>query len=232
MIRILPACAFVLILVSAYFYLPARRLIVYKLGVSGDTTTSCCNEDILSKTGDFDESANIAFFNGKEIDYPKTSLAQNSFYSVRDSLVLGKDSDSEDERWIEVSLKEQVLRAWQGTDIVMEFPISSGLWYPTPKGDYQIWYKTRFQRMTGGSKELRTFYDLPNVPSNMFFYKGFAIHGAYWHNNFGVPMSHGCVNAPLANVAQLFEWAGPKVTEGKNIVKATDNNPGTRVYVH
>ena len=45
-------------------------------------------------------------------------------------------------------------------------------------------------------------------------------------------MSHGCVNAPLANVAQLFEWAGPKVPEGKNIVKATDNNPGTRVYVH
>ena len=86
--------------------------------------------------------------------------------------------------------------------------------------------------MSGGSKELGTYYYLPNVPNNMFFYKGYAIHGAYWHNNFGHPMSHGCVNEPLANAAQIFEWAEPVVPLGVNAVRATPENPGTRVYVH
>ncbi len=65
-----------------------------------------------------------------------------------------------------------------------------------------------------------------------FSYKGYALHGAYWHNNFGTPMSHGCVNEPLANAAQIFEWAGPVVPEGKNYVKASVENPGTKVFVH
>ena len=86
--------------------------------------------------------------------------------------------------------------------------------------------------MTGGSKELGTYYYLPNVPSNMFFYKGYAIHGAYWHNNFGHPMSHGCVNSPLSSVTQLFEWAGPVVPSGQNVTRATAENPGSRVYIH
>jgi lipoprotein-anchoring transpeptidase ErfK/SrfK len=85
--------------------------------------------------------------------------------------------------------------------------------------------------MSGGSQELGTYYNLPNVPSNMFFYKGYAIHGAYWHNNFGHPMSHGCVNEPLASAAQLFEWAGPTVPAGVNAVRASADNPGTRVVI-
>ena len=86
--------------------------------------------------------------------------------------------------------------------------------------------------MEGGNKEWGTYYYLPNVPNNMFFYKGYALHGAYWHNNFGNPMSHGCVNEPLANATEIFNWAGPIVPEGKNVVKASPENPGTRVYVH
>lgn len=86
--------------------------------------------------------------------------------------------------------------------------------------------------MVGGSKELGTYYNLPNVPNNMFFYQGYAIHGAYWHNNFGHPMSHGCVNAPLNQVAQLFEWTGPVIPAGQNSVRASDQNQGTRVYIH
>ena len=85
--------------------------------------------------------------------------------------------------------------------------------------------------MSGGSKDLGTYYYLPNVPHNMFFHQGYAIHGAYWHNNFGHPMSHGCVNSPLASVAQLFDWAGPVVPPDQNAVRATAENPGTRVVV-
>ena len=86
--------------------------------------------------------------------------------------------------------------------------------------------------MIGGSQDLGTYYNLPNVPNSMFFHLGYAIHGAYWHNNFGHTMSHGCVNEPLANAAQIFDWAGPVVPAGQNAVRATEQNPGTRVWVH
>lgn len=232
--KLLPIIAITILVITIFFYLPVKRQIVYRLNISGDPTTSCCDvASILNSDGSFDENASLAVFDGELIDYPKTSLAQiNSTPAPNETAVLGTTNSSGEEKWIEVSLDQQKLRAWEGNRIIMEFSISSGLWSPTPKGDYNIWYKTRYQRMKGGSKELGTFYDLPNVPSNMFFYKGYAIHGAYWHNNFGQPMSHGCVNSPLASVAQLFEWTGPVVPPGQNVIRATPENPGTRVFIH
>lgn len=215
-----------------------RRDLAYRLKISGDPTTSCCSEqEVINSNGDFDEEASTAIFNSKVIDYPKTSLAYSFSQSIAsasetDQTVLGTTTPDGAEKWIEVSLDEQKIRAWEGNNKVMEFPISSGKWAPTPTGTFNIWAKTRSQVMSGGSKELGTYYYLPNVPNNMFFYKGYAIHGAYWHNNFGHPMSHGCVNSPLASAAQIFEWAGPIVPPGQNAVRATAENPGTRVLVH
>lgn len=208
--------------------------IVFKLGIIKDNTKSCCTvEEIVKSNGEFDEKASVAIFNNQVIDYPKTSLAQNILFNQHaGQQVLGTTNATGEEKWIEVSLDQQMLRAWEGDKIVMEFPISSGKWAPTPKGTYHIWYKTRSQSMIGGSKELGTYYNLPNVPHNMFFYLGYAIHGAYWHNNFGQPMSHGCVNAPLSQVSQLFEWAGPVVPLDKNVIRASADNPGTKVFVH
>jgi len=65
----------------------------------------------------------------------------------------------------------------------------------------------------------------------MYFYKGYGIHGAYWHMNFGTPMSHGCVNMKPDEAGLLFNWAGPDM-QGKSVMKSTDDNPGTRVVVH
>ena len=228
--RLLP----LLLIITGFSYLifnfqGIRREVVYKLGISGDTTTSCCSEEqVLSSDGNFDELADLAIFNSNLVDYPKTSLA----YSSQPQEVLGTTLPNGEEKWIEVSLVEQKVRAWEGNRQVMEFPISSGKWVPTPTGTFNIWYKTRNQSMIGGSQVLGTYYNLPNVPHNMFFYQGFAIHGAYWHNNFGQPMSHGCVNSPLANAAQIFEWAGPVVPAGQNVARASADNPGTRVYIH
>ncbi len=226
--RLLP----VLVIIVAIFYVTfnfqtLRRDFAYKLGISGDPTTSCCKLEEISQTGDFDENAYMAIFNSQVISYPKTSLA----YSFHET-VLGTTNAQDEEKWIEVSLSEQKTKAWEGSKLVMEFPISSGKWAPTPKGTFHIWYKTRNQKMSGGSKELGTYYYLPNVPHNMFFYQGYALHGAYWHNNFGQPMSHGCVNAPLASAAQIFDWAGPVLSPGQNAIRATAENPGTRVLVH
>lgn len=232
MLKILPILILVIFILTFSFYLPFKRALLYKLNLSFDSTHSCCEmADVLNSSGSFDERSSLAVFNNDLIDYPKTSLAQAQDTS-KDPQVLGTKNAAGEDKWIEVSIEQQKLRAWEGSKIIMEFPVSTGLWYPTPKGDFAIWYKTRYQRMKGGSKELGTFYDLPNVPSNMFFYQGFGIHGAYWHNNFGHPMSHGCINEPLAQAAQLFEWAGPVVPSGLNYVRASADNPGTRVFVH
>lgn len=232
MIRFLPLILAGVLLTAILSYPPLKRDLVYQLGISGDPTTSCCSFEQIYQSGKFDESATLAIFNNQLIDYPKTSLAQNNSSPNTQPQVLGTVNSAGEEKWIEVSLTEQKVRAWEGNRLVTEFPISSGKWSPTPTGTFTIWYKTRNQRMEGGSKVLGTYYNLPNVPHNMFFYKGYAIHGAYWHNNFGQPMSHGCVNSPLSNAAEIFEWAGPVVPTGANSVRATPDNPGTRVLVH
>lgn len=233
MSRLLPILLVILLVLAAITYLPIKRELVYKLGISGDPTTSCCDvNEILSSDGSFDENASIAMFDGASVDYPKTSLAQSPTPQDPNTKVLGTTNSAGEEKWIEVSLAEQRVRAWEGNRVVMEFPISSGRWAPTPTGTFNIWYKTRYQKMEGGSKALGTYYNLPNVPNNMFFYQGYALHGAYWHNNFGHPMSHGCVNEPLANAAEIFAWAGPVLPDGMNAIRATPDNPGTRVYIH
>lgn len=233
--KIIPALALVLLAVAITLFLtPLKREIAYRFNVFSESIIPCCSEETALKSdGEFDESASIAIFNNEVIDYPKTSLAQSSIIpSYANTAVLGTKNAAGEDKWIEVSLSQQKLRAWEGSRIVQEFLISSGLWKSTPTGDYSIWYKTRSQLMKGGSKELGTYYYLPNVPFNMFFYKGYAVHGAYWHNNWGKPMSHGCVNSPIPEAGKLFEWTGPVVPPGKNWVKASADNPGTRVFIH
>lgn len=110
-------------------------------------------------------------------------------------------------RSIEVDLGAQTLTAWQGDVAVLHTSISSGLsGTPTVTGSYRVGTKYPSQRMRGPG------YDIPNVPWVMYFYGSYAIHGAYWHNNFGVPMSRGCVNASVGDAEFLYYWA-PEGTE-------------------
>jgi len=117
-------------------------------------------------------------------------------------------------RRIEVDLTTQKLYGFENNRKVFDFTISSGTWNRTPTGTFKVWTKVRSQKMSGGSKELGTYYYLPNVPYILFFYNdkvakkmGYSLHGTYWHNNFGVPMSHGCINMRTPDVAQIYEWA-------------------------
>lgn len=105
-------------------------------------------------------------------------------------------------RWIEVDISDQTLIAWQGEAAVLRTSISSGRTeYPTVRGTYQIRTKLDIERMIGPG------YDTPNVPWTMYFFRGYAIHGAYWHNNFGTPVSHGCVNMRVEEAKALYDWA-------------------------
>lgn len=106
------------------------------------------------------------------------------------------------ERWIEVNLTQQRVYAWEGTVLMNSFLASTGTWaYPTVTGTFSIWNKTRIQDMSGPG------YYLPDVPYVMYFYKDYGIHGTYWHNNFGTPMSHGCVNLTIPDAEWLYNWA-------------------------
>lgn len=110
-------------------------------------------------------------------------------------------------KWIEVDLSDQYLRAWENDRLVFGTYVSTGLpQYATPPGTYRIYAKLRYERMRGGTPGI-DYYDLPNVPHTMYFYRGYAIHGAYWHNNFGRVMSHGCVNLPLGAAEWMYNWA-------------------------
>jgi hypothetical protein len=105
-------------------------------------------------------------------------------------------------RWIEVRLAKQQLVAWQDGKAVMTTAISSGVRNtPTVRGSFRIRRKYASVRMRGPG------YDLPNVPFSMFFHAGYAMHGTYWHNSFGRPMSHGCVNMPTSKARWLYNWA-------------------------
>ena len=107
-----------------------------------------------------------------------------------------------DLHWIEIDLSEQHLFAWKGKTQAFSAVISTGKTNtPTYPGIYAIQRKYSRDRMTGDD------YDIPNVPNVLYFNRGYALHGAYWHNNFGTPMSHGCVNLPLGNAQWLFDWA-------------------------
>ncbi len=104
-------------------------------------------------------------------------------------------------RWIDINLSSQTLTAYEGSSPVFSTLVSTGSTFATPVGTYSILYHVQSQRMTGPG------YDLPNVPWVMYFTnRGHAIHGAYWHNNFGQPMSHGCVNMRPEEARWLYEF--------------------------
>ncbi len=106
------------------------------------------------------------------------------------------------DRWIDINLSRQRLTAYQGNTAVFSSLISGGLPNtPTVVGRFKIYTKLRATRMRGPG------YDLPGVPYTMYFYRGYAIHGTYWHSNFGRPMSHGCVNMRTQDAAWLYSWA-------------------------
>jgi len=107
-----------------------------------------------------------------------------------------------EDRWIDVDLSDQMLYAYDGTDLVASFLVSTGLdLYPTEPGQYHIYVKMQYSDMHGDG------YFLPDVPFTMYYSGDFSIHGTYWHHSFGTPMSHGCVNMDTSDAEWLYNWA-------------------------
>jgi lipoprotein-anchoring transpeptidase ErfK/SrfK len=113
-----------------------------------------------------------------------------------------KDLKQSNQRWIEVDLSRQRLIAWEGKKPVHAVIVSTGKSStPTVTGVFEVQTKYASARMQGDD------YDIPDVPYTMYFFEGYAIHGAYWHHNFGTPVSHGCVNVAVDHAEWFFNWA-------------------------
>jgi lipoprotein-anchoring transpeptidase ErfK/SrfK len=111
------------------------------------------------------------------------------------------------QKTIVVSVGQQMLWAYKGDKVVLSSYVSTGrAGFDTPIGSFAVLSKLPSQTMEGviGGE----YYNVPDVPWVLYFTKGgHALHGTYWHNNFGTPMSHGCVNLPLDVAAWLYDWA-------------------------
>jgi hypothetical protein len=205
---------------------------VIALFQTGQRTPFCANsasciKDLSGKPS----QENTGTFMGQAVQAPPVPDTP-SYEIAQARQVLGATTA---DKHIYVDLTHQRLTAYEGNNIFMDVPISSGKWHPTPTGDFHIWIWLRATRMTGGSGG--AFYDLPNVPYTMYFYndevaksQGFSLHGAYWHNNFGHPMSHGCVNMRIPDAEKLFYWSNSAIQGWTTL--ATSDNPGPVITIY
>lgn len=194
-------------------------------------TQPCANSLSCKESLEFNvENGTAGVFDGQTIMPPKVDLSQKKVSTK----VLG-EAETSGEKHIYVDLTNQLLTAYQGDSVFMQAPISSGKWFPTPTGEFSIWEKVRATKMSGGHGA--DYYYLPNVPFVMFFSgsgvdagRGFSLHGTYWHNNFGHPMSHGCVNMRTVDAEKLYYWVNPP-TNG-NVTVSSKDNPGTKITIY
>lgn len=143
-------------------------------------------------------------------------------------------------KWIDVSIKNQTLVAYEGRQPVFATLISAGRGgiakqgesnpdgSRTVRGTFMIYEKSVSSRMDGDEDKADS-YELQDVPFVQYFHRGFALHGAYWHDEFGKERSHGCINLAAKDSAWLFEWTDPQVPEGWHA--ALNKQRGTVVYI-
>ncbi len=205
-----------------------QKLSHFLFSQKSEYLTNAYINDVLVQDGRYNLGQLTAVFENNSV----SKVSEPPTSKILASVLPAQTSRDNDSKWIEVDLSDQTLIAWENGEKKYEFIISSGKpWTPTVIGEYQIWIKLRYANMKGGSQEIGDYYFLPNVPYVMYFYKGYGLHGTYWHNNFGTPMSHGCVNMKTEDAEKIFNWVGPDM-QGKSVIKSTPDNPGTKVVVH
>jgi len=143
------------------------------------------------------------------------------------------------EKWIDVNLSTQSLVAFEGDKPVFATIVSTGRHddndstkdHRTPAGNFRVREKHISNTMDDDTASDGP-YSIEDVPWVMYFEKGYALHGAFWHSAFGKEHSHGCINMQPVDAQRLFRWVGPTLPESWHAVRATADNEGTRVIVH
>jgi hypothetical protein len=143
---------------------------------------------------------------------------------------------SDEQRWLDIGIRSQTLIAWKGRTPVFATLVSTGTGmlgdpettHATPRGVFTVFAKHVSSRMSGD--ELGGEYQIDDVPYVQYFHKSYALHGAFWHDDFGRVRSHGCVNLSPADAAWVFEFTSPEVPQGWHGAHA--GSGGTTVFIH
>ncbi len=223
----------------------ATGLHARKFFIDGDKLDDPKSEKKLRR-GDHIDRFTVVQLTGKRV-----IVEDKSFYETDEGWYLrGADSSHTNpgeapkdlkpgEKWIDVNLSTQTLVAFEGDKPVYATLISSGRHndedkskdHRTVQGVFAIREKHVSATMDDDGAGDGT-YSIQDVPWIMYFKGSYALHGAFWHAQFGHEKSHGCVNLEPVDARHIFEWVGPKLPPGWHGVRATDDNPGTRVVVH
>jgi lipoprotein-anchoring transpeptidase ErfK/SrfK len=150
-----------------------------------------------------------------------------------------------DRKWVDISIREQSLVAYIGKRPVYATLVSTGRGAMGPSGPYSddamekssstvrgtfMIYQKEVSSTMDGDEDQSDSFNLRDVPFVQYFHKGFALHGTYWHDDFGKVRSHGCVNLAPVDAAWLFEWTDPSVPADWHGV--VNKERGTVVYIH
>ena len=148
-----------------------------------------------------------------------------------DELTLLSPEVPQEDKSIIVDLASQMLTAYEGEKLVFSQRCSSGAeGTETPKGEFRTYHKGPAVHMTNQGDAIENIYNLPGVPWCSFFTgAGHALHGTYWHNDYGRPRSHGCVNLPSEAAKFLYRWTLPTVPPDAEYIHRPGE--GTRVQV-
>lgn len=148
-----------------------------------------------------------------------------------DELTLLSPEVPVEDKLIVVELETQMVTAFEGEKLVFSQRCSSGAkGNDTPKGDFRTYHKGPSIHMTNQGDALENIYELPGVPWCSFFTgAGHALHGTYWHNDYGRPRSHGCVNLPSEAAKFIYRWTLPTVPPDADYIHLPGE--GTRVQV-
>ncbi len=166
---------------------------------------------------------------------PWYRLADGSFIAEDDVRVwvpstTVPDGIGPDELWLDVDLEEQTLAAMRGSTPVFATLVSSGFKRATPRGVFRIHWKQAIGSMASDPGAADP-YNVEAVPHVQYFIGGFALHSAYWHDYFGRPISHGCVNLAPKDALRVFRMTSPHVRDGWIMAYETDTSFGTTIRV-
>jgi hypothetical protein len=142
----------------------------------------------------------------------------------------------ERERWFDIDVDKELLVAYEGTLPIYATMVSTGKKEsPTPTGIWRMWKKMSEQDMKGlgVGDTVEEPYSVATVPWTQFFDpgRGLALHAAYWHDRYGIPRSHGCVNLSPADARWLYFWSEPIVPAGWTMAAGWTEAPGSVVRV-
>ncbi len=201
-------------------------------------------------TGAVQDAGAVEYREGFALTGRKVRAAGKTFLETREGVFLQESPDvlvipamkttpgwaTAGRKWIDVSILRQALVAYEGTQPVFATLVSTGAdglgdpkeTHSTVRGVFVI--HTKHVTATMDGDEVGDEFDLRDVPYVQYFTEGYAIHGAYWHDDFGNPHSHGCVNVSPRDAAWLFAWTDPQVPEGWHA--RLQLHGGTIVYTH